>query len=100
MTPAPLPSVVGVAVLHPHVMRLLFDDGAVRDVQYVPEEGHGSLLEPLRDPEYFARVIVDPQAGTVVWPNGLDLAPEVLHGDEEPAAELGFHDVTAAHIGA
>lgn len=80
-------------------MRLLFDDGVVRDIEYIPEEGRGSLLDPLRDPDYFARVSVDAEARTVVWPNGLDLAPEVLHGDEEPAAGLGFHDVTA-RIGA
>jgi hypothetical protein len=43
-----------------------------------------------KDPDYFARVSVDPEAGTVVWPNGLDLAPDVLHGDEEPAVALGF----------
>ena len=32
--PHHLPSVVGVAVLRPHVMRLLFDDGVVRDTVY------------------------------------------------------------------
>ena len=40
-------------------MRLLFSDGVVRDVQYVPRQGGGSLLEPLADPEYFARVRID-----------------------------------------
>jgi len=30
------PAVVGAAVIQPHVMRLLFDDGVVRDLQYVP----------------------------------------------------------------
>ncbi len=90
----PTPAVVGVAVIRPHVMRLLFDDGVVRDVQYVPGETRGSLLVPLDDPAYFAKVQVDGEARTVVWPNGLDLAPEVLHGDHEPDQELGFHDVT------
>lgn len=92
--PGPTPEVVGVAVLRPHVMRLLFGDGVVRDVQFVPGDGNGSLLEPLGDPDYFAQVRVDPDARTVVWPNGLDLAPEVLHGDHEPNDNLGFHDVT------
>jgi len=77
-------------------MRLLFDDGAVRDIQYVPGHVQGSLVKALDDPDYFAQVQVDPEAGTVVWPNGLDLAPEVLHGDYEPDNDLGFHDVTAA----
>lgn len=89
------PEVVGVAVIRPHVMRLLFDDGIVRDVQYVPGAERGSLVEPLGDPSYFAQVRVDSEAGTVVWPNGLDLAPEVLHGDYEPNVALGFLDVTS-----
>jgi hypothetical protein len=92
-----IPHVVGVAVIRPHVMRLLFDDGVVRDVQYVPGEARGSLFEPLDDPDYFARVRVDDDVRTVVWPNGLDLAPEVLHGDYEAEHDLGFHDVTSAH---
>ena len=90
-----IPQVVGVAVIRPHAMRLLFNDGLVRDVEYRPGEGRGSLLEPLADPEYFAQVEVDSEAGTVVWPNGLDLAPEVLHGDHPPNHLLGFKDVTA-----
>lgn len=89
------PEVVGVAVLRPHVMRLLFSDGVVRDVQYHPDKARGSLLEPLRDADYFAQVRVDPESRTVVWPNGLDLAPEVLHGDYEPNEASGFQDVTA-----
>jgi len=88
------PGVVGVAVIRPHVMRLLFDDGVVRDVRYTPGEARGSLLLPLDDPAYFAQVRVDDEARTVVWPNGLDLAPEVLHGDHEPDHGLGFHDIT------
>ena len=91
-----IPSVVGVAVVRPHVMRLLFNDGVVRDIQYVPGQTTGRMVQPLDDPEYFAKVRVDEEAGTVVWPNGLDLAPEVLHGDFEPVSDLGFQDVTAA----
>ena len=42
----------------------------------VPWDG---IFEPLKDPDYFARVVVDAEAGTVVWPNGADLAPEALY---------------------
>jgi hypothetical protein len=96
MTLSAIPEVVGVAILRPPVMRLLFADGVVRDVQYVPGEAQGSLIVPLDDPEYFAKVSVDSDAGTVVWPNGLDLAPEALHGDHAPEQDLGFRDITAA----
>src|SRR3546814_15214529 len=80
-------------------MRLLFDDGAVRDGQFTPSESHGPMVLPLNDPEYFARVAVDPELRTVVWPNGLDLAPEVLHGDYEPENPIGFCDITPAEHG-
>jgi Protein of unknown function (DUF2442) len=28
---------------------------------------------------HFAQVRVDPEAGTIVWPGGIDLAPEPLY---------------------
>lgn len=99
MTPnSRTPEVVGVAVTRPHVMRLLFDDGVIRDVQFSPSADHGPMVLPLNDPDYFARVTVDPELRTVVWPNGLDLAPEVLHGDYEPANPIGFRDITPAEL--
>lgn len=33
----------------------------------------------VRDPAYFARVAVDSEAGTIVWPNGADIDPDVLY---------------------
>ena len=73
-----LPSVVGVAVVGDHVLRLLFSDGTVGDVNFSAERWTG-VLEPLNDSGYFAQVRVDPEAGTIVWPDGLDLAPEPLY---------------------
>ena len=73
-----LPAVVGVAVLGDHVLRLLFSDGTVGDVDFSSEHWTG-ILEPLNDPQYFAQVEVDAEAGTVVWPDGIDLAPEPLY---------------------
>lgn len=73
-----LPVVTGVAVVGNHVLRLLFSDGTVGDVDFSGERWPG-VLAPLRDPAYFARVSVDPEAGTIAWPNGLDLAPEPLY---------------------
>jgi hypothetical protein len=40
--------------------------------------GHGGVFGPLNDPAVFAQVVVDPEAGTVVWPTGADLCPDVL----------------------
>lgn len=62
-------------------LRLTFADGFVGHVDLADrlKAPRGPMLEPLRDVEYFAKVAVDPELGTVVWPNGADLAPEVLH---------------------
>ena len=73
-----LPIVVGVAVVGEHVLRLLFSDGTVGDVDFSAERWTG-VLEPLNDPAYFAQVTIDPEAGTIVWPDGVDLAPEPLY---------------------
>jgi hypothetical protein len=73
-----LPAVVGVAVIGNYRLRLLFDDGTAGDVDFSSKEWKG-VFEPLRDPKYFATVKVDPEAATIVWPNGADLAPETLY---------------------
>ena len=41
--------------------------------------GHGGVFGPLNDPAVFAQVMVDREAGTVVWPTGADLCPDVLY---------------------
>jgi hypothetical protein len=73
-----LPAVVGVAVIGEYRLRLLFDDGTVGDVDFSSREWIG-VFEPLGDPSYFAQVRVDPDAATLAWPNGLDMAPEPLY---------------------
>jgi hypothetical protein len=82
--------VTTVEPLDGHNLRLTFNDGLVRDVDVSPLM-HGPLGEPLRDPEYFRQVRVDDEARTIVWPNGLDPDPDVLHGDYEPVARPAAH---------
>lgn len=81
-----IPRVTSVQVRPPYGLHLTFDDGAIRDVD-LADELWGPVFEPLKDPEFFARVAVD--HGTVIWPNGLDLDPLVLHGDLEPVSVPG-----------
>ena len=62
-------------------LRLTFADGFVGDVDLSERvmASKGPVFRPLQDLEFFAQVTVDAELGTVVWPNGADLAPEVLH---------------------
>ena len=49
-----LPVVVGVAVVGDHVLRILFSDGTVGDVDFSAEQWTG-VLEPLNDASYLAQ---------------------------------------------
>jgi hypothetical protein len=73
-----LVDITAVEVLGDHRLRLTFEDGTVGDVAFEHREWRG-VFEPLADPSYFAQVQVDPAAGTIVWPNGVDMAPEPLY---------------------
>lgn len=61
-----------------HALRLAFNDGSVREVD-LSGELFGEIFEPLHDPEAFAQVYLNPDTGTIEWPNGADFAPEFLH---------------------
>jgi len=74
----PLVDVTGVEVVGDYALRLTFADGTVGEVHFADREWRG-VFEPLRDPAYFARVAVDPESGTIAWPNGADMAPEPLY---------------------
>lgn len=47
----------------------------------------GPVFQPLRDPDVFAAGEFDPEAGTITWPNGADIAPERLRALAETASE-------------
>jgi hypothetical protein len=59
-------------------LRLAFNDGR-RKLVDLRSLLVGPVFEPLRDVDVFSQVRLDPMCGTVVWPNGADLAPEALH---------------------
>ena len=79
-------------VCGPHSLRLTFSNGTRKRVN-LWSLLDGPIFEPLHDPTYFARVVIDPVAGTVVWPNEADFAPEALYeleAEEEPVSEPIF----------
>jgi hypothetical protein len=44
------------------------------------------VLSTIDDDDAFGGVTVDAAAGTIYWSNGIDLDPDVLHGDHQPAS--------------
>ena len=77
--------IADVEVLHDHVVRLRFADGVEKTIDLDPYL-HGPVFAEVRsDPAVFASVAVDPEAGTIAWPNGADLAPDVLYDGRRSA---------------
>lgn len=70
--------VTAVEVVGDHRLRLSFEDGADGEVDLSEWEWRG-VFEPLADPDYFRQVELDQELGTIVWPNGADIAPETLY---------------------
>jgi hypothetical protein len=77
--------VVNVEHLDQLRLRLTFSDGLVRELDFAGVL-EGRMFDSLKDQEYFAQVFVDEVSGTIAWPNGIDLDPDVLHGNHEPAS--------------
>lgn len=57
---------------------LEFDNGEERLVQ-MAQFFKGPLFQALKDINLFQQVRVDEESGTIVWPNGADLDPDVLY---------------------
>jgi hypothetical protein len=73
------PLLVDARVGDDHHVHVSFEDGlaAKIDLSYLLD--YGGVFEPLRDIGYFRQLRADREAGTIVWPNEADIAPETLY---------------------
>lgn len=71
-----MPSVVSAEYKGGHRIRLAFSEGTVKTVDF-RKWLEGPVFQPLKDTSYFGRFFLE--AGTIVWPNGADIAPETLY---------------------
>jgi hypothetical protein len=79
------PRITDVRAPRPYVVNLSFSDGTEGTVDLAPWiEGRTGVFAALQDASFFARVSVDREAGTIVWPNGADLDPDVLYDAAQP----------------
>ncbi|MFN5514242.1 MAG: DUF2442 domain-containing protein [Cyanobacteriota bacterium] len=58
---------------------LRFEDNQAGIINIQQQIEFKGVFSPLSDPDYFAQVTVNPELGTIQWPNGADLDPDVLY---------------------
>jgi uncharacterized protein DUF2442 len=69
-----------------HLVHVRFEDGLTADVDLSYLLDYGGVFEPLRDLDFFRRLRADAEAGTIVWPNQADIAPETLYAHAQRCA--------------
>ena len=74
-----LKDVIAVQPRDDYRLYLRFEDGAAGEVDVTTLVEFRGIFAPLRDKAIFDQVRVDTSLGTVVWPNGADLDPDVLY---------------------
>ena len=65
-------------IMGSYALRVQFDDRTDQVIDFEPVLA-GELYGPLRDLSLFKQVRIDPEVHTLVWPNGADFDPAILH---------------------
>jgi hypothetical protein len=74
-------------IVAPYTLSVRFNDGTTQRIDFRPVL-EGQLFGPLKDVAVFNAVALDPEAGTLTWPNGADFDPTMLHDWPEAASQL------------
>jgi len=62
----------------PYTLQVEFADGTMQVIDFLPVL-KGELFSPLQDSKLFDQVAIDGEIHTLVWPNGADFDPAILH---------------------
>ncbi|MCL2304201.1 MAG: DUF2442 domain-containing protein [Planctomycetaceae bacterium] len=71
--------IIKLEILPDYRLYLYFADGRQGIFEAKKHIPFGGLSESLNDPDYFAKVEIDPEWKTIYWPNGYDLCPDCLY---------------------
>ena len=74
----PLYDVIAFAIVGDYTLWVKFDDHTEQIINFEPVL-QGEMYDPLRDLRFFNQVRLDSDVGTLVWPNGADFDPYMLH---------------------
>ena len=74
-----LREIVEARVIDSNQLYLRFDDGTEGTIDIFQHVQFTGVFSPLHDAKEFARVRVNSELGTIEWPCGADLDPDVLY---------------------
>ncbi len=76
------PRITNVRYIEEYRLLITFADGLEAELDFRDQiMGRGGVFAALEESEFFRRVSVDPEAKTLVWPNGVDFCPDVLYSE-------------------
>lgn len=75
---ADLFDIVDVRPLDPFFLHITFEDGLEGDIDIAQLVRFEGVFQPLSDEDFFAKVSVNSETGTIHWPNGADISPTTL----------------------
>jgi hypothetical protein len=71
-----LPQVIKAKYVSGFVIATRFDDGTEKHLD-ISQWFRGPVFKALKDSKFFKKFFIE--AGTLAWPNGVDIAPEALY---------------------
>ncbi len=74
-----LKDITAVKPLDNFCLHIVFEDDTEGTVDIKEIVEFTGIFSPLSDLDYFSRVSVNPELGTICWPNDADLDPDVLY---------------------
>ena len=93
-----LKDVVEVRPTRDYRLRLRFEDGREGEIDVAAMIQFEGIFAPLKDHAEFLKVYVDPELGTICWPNGADLDPDVLYAKVTGEAISGFQPLESREL--
>lgn len=82
-----LPEIVEARHVKGFIVSTRFSDGTEKEID-VSQWFKGPVFNPLKNPKLFKKFFVE--AGTLAWPNGVDIAPEALYEAPDLKKESGI----------
>lgn len=85
------PRITHVRHIKDYRLELTFSDGKKGEIDFKDRiVGRGGVFTALENMDFFKRVQVDPEVGTLVWPNEVDFCPDVIYSEAtgEPLPEF------------